>query len=117
MKNLVIGIFLGAALMFSTMSLTTHAQKVSAQISSPSYTSDCGWEANQTCAPSVQYVIVMSSARLGGGAWIYQMQQPIPLNGTPGVQAVAAGGESNLSIDTMLPSPKTTTATISILAP
>lgn len=107
-------VFMLAALIFAfAAGWEAKPDIVHAQISSPSYS--CFDGNDLYVSPCVQYVIEFSPARLGGGAWIYQMQTPFDLNGNTNAQIVASG--STASVQALQPNSQTNTITVSIDKP
>lgn len=87
-------------------------------ISSPTYTSDSGNGGENAVSPACQYLVVVSPARLGGGVFVYQMQQPLPINGNPNAQLVASGGFAHgASVQAFQPGSTEETVTLEVSEP
>lgn len=88
-------------------------------ISSPSYSLPSTGSGGPAVADGAQYLVQTSSARLGGGTWVYQLQSPVDVsavdgNGNP-IFTLIQTGDGAIQCDK--PAPSTGTLTISITQP
>lgn len=72
MKKHLLFFLLGCAL--TALAFRVHVPSVHAQVSSPSYGCETGAGGASYSGDCTQYIVAISSARLGGGVWVYQVQ-------------------------------------------
>jgi len=84
---------------------------------SPSYVCGFGPGGNNSTSPCVQYIVEVSTARLGGGAIIYQVtDNPFPVDGS-NILLVAASQIQDTHTQQPLPNNLGDTFTIAISKP
>lgn len=111
-----IGIFIGATAWHPEMAGAMPMPVSAIQQTSPSYNCNVGNGGSDPVADCVQYIVEVSSQRLGGGTYIYQVtSSPFAVN-TGNISMVASGGVGNASTQQLIPN-QTNTMTISVSKP
>jgi hypothetical protein len=88
------------------------------QVESPAYTCQFGNGGTSNAFPCAQYIVEVSTQRLGGGGVIvYQVtSSPFDVRGS-NISTVAGGGISGTSVQALLPNSTTNTFTLAVSQP
>lgn len=98
---------------------STHISTVNAQASSPAYTCNVGNSGQTSAFPCAQYLIEVAPQRMGGGTFIYQLQNEIDISNPQFGAVMVANGtvNSTTSIQAFQPNSSVNTVTITSTVP